>query len=172
MGTQTHSDESLGFENLRSTVPVGRKYERYDGDMGTVEVGDIVVWEDPDAGMHVGECELISSSEYIAKVTDVYAFDADYTEGVEVEIGVSAPFGRLPLSDVYVCGRDDPSDWRASRADMLLSSEYDEWVNYEYHMDEYDVPTDLWERYDEPSSNSGPRCEYCNNGGEPRVTGE
>jgi len=89
------------FINQQGSVPVGDTFAEYDGEEGSVAVGDMVYFDDPDAGMHVQQCPLVMSHEFIGYVDTVYAFNPDYRDGIEVQVGCTAPLGRLSIDDVY-----------------------------------------------------------------------
>lgn len=91
------------FSSRRKEVPVGEIYEQFTTDDGnTVSVSDIVYFNDPDVAMHAGQCPLALEHEFVGYVTDVYAFNPSYRDGIEAQVGASFPCGRLSVDDAYV----------------------------------------------------------------------
>jgi len=99
------SIEDGTFINKLASIPIGEKYTRFDYDDGrSVAVGDLVYFDDPDAGMHVDQCPLVMGTEFIGYVKTVYSHDPDYGDrGPHPEVGTSNSLGRLDVSDSYVC---------------------------------------------------------------------
>lgn len=124
------------------TVNNGIKYERYADSEQTIEVGDILAHQDPDAGMHAGPgCELINRAEYAGHVTGIYY----HPERDEVTITTSST------------SHAPPEHFTDDHPLIILfeESDYDEWMGIRWHMGEHGVSEEAFEAHD------GPECEYC-----------
>lgn len=119
------------YINKIDTVPVGDKYQAVEIDKGTIEVGDIVVWSDPDCHYHD---ESVSESLFIGFVESIYKMDRDDSEP---QLGTSFPLGRISIDhhlkavsgeEIYL-NRDGAS---AQFVDRFLNSEYEKYMNVEW----------------------------------------
>ena len=166
MSTSIQSIDDVTYINERRTVPVGTIFEGYDDGDRKVSVGDMVYFNDPDAGLHAGQCELVGAWEAIGYVSEVYAFDPDYRDEVVPQVGISgSPVGRLDPTDNYVTvvptdggvgvrghpllreveGRHEET--AKQLADRLhKSDEYHSFIVHERHDGRGSVPEDFIER--------------------------
>lgn len=150
-------------------VGVGHKFDHYDDGDVALYPGDVVVWRDPDAGHHVGDCELIQDSIFVGKIRGVYAVDYDHEDGFSVELDTAMPIGRIDADGPYtgVVGEDHRTaintfgmDGTQSYADSFLNGDYERYFHWESHLGEDGVPAGLWDAYDD-GTRSGPGCPYC-----------
>lgn len=156
------------FTGMAREVGVGYKFDGYDD--GDIEISpeDVVVFEDPDAGMHVGGCEFIHRSVYVGYVECVYAVDYSFKDHYAVEVGVTAPLGRLSVGDRHtaiitedgIIGGDSVSAPSRDASRLVDNDDYDNYYHERWHLGEDGVPEDLWETY-EDSATTGPGCPYC-----------
>lgn len=140
-------------------------FESVEVDGIILSVGDLVVWSDPDAGMHAEECELIHSEEWVVKVTEIYKSWDSYNEEWELKIGNSG-VGWISWGDIAIPGEKGNwvlDDFDAERlVDDFEESEYEDYMVHQYHMGRDGTPERLWYHYkDKDYGNSGPHCEYC-----------
>lgn len=158
-----------GFLGKPEKIPIGFKFEAFDNGEIEANPGDVVVWYDPDAGQHAGECEFIHESIYVGFVKGVYAVDYSFEEGYSVELDTTMPLGRIDIDGPYtavigenyrgeipVIGKDATQRY----ADRFLNSDYDYYYHEDWHSGEDGIPENLWELYEE-SSHTGPGCPYC-----------
>jgi len=156
------------FHNHVSTVGIGDKYESYDDGEISVAIGDFVVWEDPDVGAHSDGCELWMRHEFVCRVTEVYLFNPSYSDGIEAQIGVSAPLGRLDVDDVTIIP-DDPQRTAHSgtygpsvkdarqRIETLIGESLDAYVSTKWHYTREAMSDELWNEMHDP------HCDHCEN---------
>ena len=148
--TITQRGDGTYFEQTGSP-PVGDTFKAYSGPEGTVSVNDIVVFDDPDVGIHSGQCEMVHSYEVAGYVGKVYAFDPSFRDEITPEVGLKgSPLGRLSINDryVHVIPTDGPSTLKGYPLreeaavpqwvfDMALrlhkNDEWDNWWSRENH---------------------------------------
>ena len=122
------------FEGFTKTVPVGDIYESVSIDEGIVNVGDVIVWEDPDATHHD---ESILTTLFVGVVEKVYHMNYDHRD---VELGTSCPVGRLAIDNhmKVISGEeiyrniDGASD---KFVNQFLNSGYEKYMQIDYTMD-------------------------------------
>lgn len=139
----TVSDLS-GFNGERLKVGVGYAFSgesaAFDDGEIRVEVGDVVVFDDPDAGMHAGEDRDIINDVFVGFVKKLYAVNYDWEDGFSVEVGTTAPLGRLSVDDSHtaIIAEDGkvgggPADAR-DMASRLVDGDYEKYVRYTSHI--------------------------------------
>lgn len=159
----------LDFDGDHQRVGVGHTFDGgFDDGEIAVEPGDVVVFDDPDAGCHAGECELIRSEVIVALVDKLYAVDYDWESGYAVEVGTTGPLGRIGVDDAYtgivtengVLGGLNDDMARSHASELVDSDEWDSHYRRVHHLGEHGVPEGLWAQYDE-SDRSGRGCPVC-----------
>jgi hypothetical protein len=158
-----------GFEDADlSTVGVGYKTTGpYDDGNVEVGLGDLCYWEDPDAGMHTGECPCICERAYVTRIECLYAVDYDWEDGYSIEVGVAAGLGRLSLQDVVLAQQDAPEHIER-RFEAFQDSEYTKHMTWESHYPLTDVPEQMVEGHE----NARPSCWYDADAETPHIDGE
>ena len=123
------------YHNYIRTVGVGNVYESATIEEGTIHVGDVVVWEDPDA--HIYD-ESVLTSLFVGFVEKIY--EVDYSierERTLLEFGTSFSVGRVSIDnnlrvlsgeEIYLCR--DKAD--AKFMDRFLSSNYESYMNIQW----------------------------------------
>jgi hypothetical protein len=168
MTRDTKVETLSNFTGDRQKVGVGYKGDGYDDGDIEISPGDVAVFQDPDAGHHAGGCEFIHRSVFVGYVESVYAVDYSYEDDYSVEIGVTAPLGRLSVGDKYtaiitedgVIGGDSISSPRQEAARLVDNDSYEKYYQENWHLGEDGVPEPLWDEYAD-SATTGPGCPYC-----------
>lgn len=158
------------FRGDGTKVGVGYKFSGVEVGEISISAGDVAVFDDPDAGLHVGGCELINSCMTVAYIDTVYAVDYSHSDydGYAVEVGTKGPVGRLGITDRHVgivtedgviSGLNESIVQREAGR-LVDSDDAERYIVTEHHLGEPGTPEGLWSEYDE-SDRSGPGCPYC-----------
>jgi len=124
------------YHNYIDTVPIGEKYESVTIEQGTINLGDILVWEDPDAGH---DDETVTISLYVAPIEAIYRFTGKNDDReAQLEFGIPAGVGRIDMR--YICaisGKEIQYQQSGHKCDVkfidrFLSSDYDRYMNIEW----------------------------------------
>jgi len=105
-------------------VPVGKTYKEVHVDGKAITKGDVATFDDPDAGMHAGREDVITTL-MAGEVEKIYKRDRG------PELGTSMPLGRIDANDRYteVSGEGsiiDPNSGTQSIAEDFLSEREDD----------------------------------------------
>lgn len=149
-------------------VGVGHAFESFDNGEVAVSTGDVVVFDDPDAGLHADECEFVHSEIIVSYVDRLYAVERDGGDHYTVEVGTTGPLGRLSVGSRYtaiitedgVVGGDSISGPEREASRLVDHDEYTKYYQETRHLGEDGVPADLWDEYAD-SPRSGPGCPVC-----------
>ena len=122
------------YHNHVTSVGVGDTFESATIEDGTINVGDVVVWEDPDVHFHD---ESVLTSLFVAFVDKIYEVDYSSKNESELELGISAPVGRVAIDNNLrvLSGKEiymfrDKAD--AKFVDRFLNSKYEKYMNIEW----------------------------------------
>ena len=122
------------YHNKTGEVPVGEKYESVTIEEGTINIGDVVVWEDPDAHFYD---ETILTSLFVGTVENIYGIDYSFEDERELELGISAGVGRISIdSNLRVLSGEeiymfhDKADVKF--VDRFLNSNYKKYMQIEW----------------------------------------
>lgn len=137
---QTLSEKPTGSARDAEQVVIADPSD-HDTRLRELAVGDYVVFEDPDPGMHVGECEFVISRWFLSPVKRLrIAADG------EVRISLNAPLGWVHWGDI-----DEPHEHHQH---AFADSAYDTWMSRAHHAGD-DFPEEYERR--------GLSCEFCEN---------
>lgn len=123
------------YHNQIDTVPIGEKYESVTIKEGTINLNDILVWEDPDAGHRD---ETVRTSLYVGSIREIYRFTGRNDNRSRLEFGITAPLGRIDMKYIRaISGEDiyyyqDGHEHDMKFIDRLLSSNYDKYMNIQW----------------------------------------
>lgn len=108
MNDQTTPDTT---DSKRTTTEIGdfidrfedsdNRYRQFEGEDLEVDIGDMVFFDDPDAGRHADECPQVQSFEVIGYVDSIKMMRDSFDDTVEIHIGMAgSPVGWLdPTAD-------------------------------------------------------------------------
>jgi len=127
------------YHNQVETVRVGEKYESVTIKEGTISLGDILVYEDVDAGYYD---ESVSTSLYVAPIKSIYRLTGT-SNGYEpqLEFGITAGVGRVDMSQIRaISGKEiyyyqDGHKCDMKFIDRFLSSDYKTHMNIQWTRD-------------------------------------
>lgn len=157
----------VDFIDKREDGNVGEYYDCVVVDGVALEVGDYVVWNDPDAGLHAGECELIHDEEWVARVSEIVRFDKYDDPSEALHIGLDCPLGWVRWEDIAIPGEKDNGiigarDAEAAVEGLKNRDEFERYIIHSYHAGRDGTPEGLWEVYEEKDYGySGPHCDVC-----------
>ena len=130
---------NVEYENLISSGKFvsGTKrslYEKAKTPHGTIQAGDIVVWNDPDTPSYHNE--NYTQQLFIGKVK--HCFDI---EGSELELSTSMPIGRIDMDNItFISGMDiryypDGHQCDSKFIDQFMNSNYNKWMSVAWTFD-------------------------------------
>jgi len=144
------------FINQVNSVPVGDTYTKYqDNDGMEVALGDMVYFDDPDAGMHINQCPLVMGTEFVGYVDQIYAFDPSFRDSIEPEVGCTAPLGRLGIGDRCVTVIPTEGDAGVRGRPLLKQAWSGNRIESAKKMAETLFKNDQWKQYYERESHGG-----------------
>ena len=102
MSSNSLTTDQGTFKGFRRSVGVGSTFDSYEQDGQTVEVGDIVFFNDPDAGMHHQDCPFKLDEMFVSYIKKIYAVDYSWRDKDPVaEVSGGGPLGRIDFSEPY-----------------------------------------------------------------------